>query len=150
MKNVFRFLGVFALALTVLTSCSQYEYNRDMTDFFEGEWELTDIGVINNQNQRQVTSVVRPAFCDFFQVFTFRGGNLRREIFNTVEQSCASQVVNGQYQRVTRNISMTFTMPGETEPTQIDASIARLTQTEMELIFTENSQLRVWILKRTP
>lgn len=143
-------LSVFAF-LFLVTSCSQYEHELDARDFFEGKWEVKQVGFITNANQRNVSNVVPPVGCPLtsFDTFTFtQGGGLQREIFSFANEECSRSVINGQYQRTSRNVAMTFTVPGETEPTTVDATIVQLTPTTLEFVYTQNNQLRIWVMQR--
>lgn len=143
-------LTVFATLLLTL-SCSEYEHELDTRDFFEGKWEVKQVGFINNSNQRNVSNVVPPVGCPLtsFDTFTFtQGGSLQREIFSFENDLCASDVINGQFQRTSKNVSMTFTLPNETEPTTINATIVQLTPTTLEFVYTQNNQLQIWVMQR--
>lgn len=150
MKHFFK-LGLSLFVLIIFTSsCTEYEYERDTRDFFEGKWEVRQVGFINNSNQRNVSNVVPPVGCPLtsFDTFTFtQGGGFQREIFSYAE-TCDRTVINGQYQRTSRNVAMTFTMPGETEPTTINATVVQLTPTTLEFVYTQNNQLRIWVMQR--
>jgi hypothetical protein len=153
MKYFLRIGFTAFVALFLLTACTEYEHELDSRDFFEGKWEVKQVGFINNSNQRTVSNVVPPVGCPLtnFDTFTFsQGGGLQREIFSFANDACSSQIINGQYQRISRNVAMTFTLPGETEATVVDATIVQLTPTTLEFVYTQNNQLRIWVLQRVP
>lgn len=145
LKNIFLAL----VSLFLLNSCSEDEKTSTFQDFFVGKWELKKSGIVTSSNQRSVSDIIPQGNCTSFDSFTFnKNGSFQIEKYSFANNQCNSELINGTYQRNFRNVSLKYTIPGDTEETVIEGTIFQTNQTRFDFVYVQNQQIRVWVMER--